>query len=534
MPRARSSQSRSIECRAATARRNSGIGNASVSEIDGFEEIGDFPPTPDDLHRWVRRRLGLSVPRRAIVAGHAAPFDYLAHSFFEGGRLLPEPRLVALDSVVWANRGGGKTFLGALATALDLAFKPGIEVRILGGSLEQSRRMLAHLRGLFSRPPLSGLVEGRITARRIGLRTGSSVEILAQSETSVRGTRVQKLRCDEVELFDPEVWEAAQLVTRAADVTLPGGRRVEIPGSVECLSTMHRPYGLMHRVVQEAREGGRTLFRWGVVDALETCPPERRCDSCILQPECAGGAKRRPEGGHVRIDDAVRMKGRVGLAVWESEMLCRRPRRSDAVFPEFDRRVHVVGDGGAWSPPRGEVIAGMDFGFRAPTVILWAVHDASGALWVLAERVRTQMVLAEHARTLLEGPGVDGLDGPPEWIGADPAGRQRSDQTGMSAAAVLRKAGLRVRDRRHPTQEGVMLVRSRLRPAAGGEQGPPRLFIHARCTHLIECMERHRYPADRPESDAPLKDGFDHGADALRYMIQSLDRRFETRRGAYL
>lgn len=520
-----------------------------------------FPGTPLQLHRWLCDSLGLTIAERPIIRSHQAPFAYLVHSFFDGGRLLgPDQRQSfppaadegpPLDCVVWANRGGGKTFLGALATTLDLVFKPGVEIRILGGSLEQSKRMHAHLRALFAKPPLAELVDGRITERRLRLTNGSAVEILAQSETSVRGTRVQRLRCDEVELFDPGVWDAAQLVTRSKDVTLADGRTIEVRGSIECLSTMHRPYGLMHRIVQEAREGQRALFRWGVVDALETCPEVRPCEPCVLHPECKGRAKDRPEGGHIRIDDAVRMKRRVGQATWESEMLCRRPRRSDSVFPEFDPAVHVVGTSESWQPPRGTLIAGMDFGFRAPTVVLWAVHDEHDVLWVLAERVKAETVLKEHARAINEGPGVDGLGGPPAWIGVDPAGRQRNDQTGVSPCNLLRRAGLTVRDKRAGTQEGLMLVRARLRPATGEGTGddparaparaseptdtnpPPKLFVHARCTHLIECMERYHYPADRPESMSPEKDGFDHAADALRYMVQSLDRRFETKRGAY-
>ena len=511
---------------------------ATHEPAEPAEAVGLFPDSPRALRDWLKETLGLVIARRPIIRGHQAPFAYLSHVFFEGGRLLAhhettpqETPKVPLDSVVWANRGGGKTFLGAVATMLDLVFKPGIEVRILGGSLEQSKRMHAHLRALFAHPALAPLLDGRITERRVRLTNGSVAEILAQSETSVRGTRVQKLRCDEVELFHPEVWEAAQLTTRSADITLPGGRVVEVCGSIECLSTMHRPYGLMHRIVQEAREGGRALFRWGVVDVLDRCEAARQCELCVLEPECRGRAKSRKEPGHIRIDDAVRMKSRVGAATWESEMLSRRPRRTDAVFPEFDRAVHVVGDGEAWRVPKGELLAGMDFGFRAPTVVLWAVHDESGVLWVVAERVQAETVLEEHARAIVAGPGVEGLTGPPAWIGVDPAGRQRNDQTGVSASGVLRKAGLRVQDRSLGQQAGLSLVRARLKPAA--DAGQPRLFVHARCTHLIECLERYHYPADRPECLQPEKDGFDHAPDALRYLVQGLDRRFETSFATY-
>jgi len=184
------------------------------------------PENDDGLALWLQEVLDIDVPREALIPGHAAPFDYLRFAFFEDERKIagaspgdvhphnaraiegdPAPTDFPIDCVVWANRGGGKTFLGAVATLLDLVFKPGIEVRILGGSLEQSGRMHAHLTALMARPDLAPLVDGRISLKRLALVNGSSCEILAQSQTAVRGTRVQKLRCDEVELFDPLVWE---------------------------------------------------------------------------------------------------------------------------------------------------------------------------------------------------------------------------------------------------------------------------------------------------------------------------------------
>jgi hypothetical protein len=107
-------------------------------------------------------------------------------------------------------------------------------------------------------------------------------------------------------------------------------------------------------------------------------------------------------------------------------------------------------------------------------------------------------------------------------VGIDPAGHQRSGQTGRSDAAVLHTAGLRVRSRRMTVQEGVRCVRTRLAPAAG----LPRLLVHARCERLIEAMERYHYPAERPESVEPVKDGHDHAADALRYLVVNLDRSY--------
>ncbi len=38
------------------------------------------------------------------------------------------------------------------------------------------------------------------------MKNGAKAAVLAQSQRAVRGLHVQKLRCDEVEMFDPQVW----------------------------------------------------------------------------------------------------------------------------------------------------------------------------------------------------------------------------------------------------------------------------------------------------------------------------------------
>lgn len=485
-----------------------------------------YPKTPDELHAFVAEHVGVRVARTALVEGHAAPFAYLAHAFladYGGGA-------AAADCVVWANRGGGKTLLGAVATLLDLVFKPEIEVRILAGSMDQSRRMYAHLRRLVERPAFAGLVRGRVTERRLTLTNGSAVELLAQSQTSVRGTRVQKLRCDEVDLFDPEVWDAAQLTTRSKRC---GG--VMVRGTVECLSTMHNPFGVMHGIVAEAVEGKRALFRWGVVDALEACPVERACRSgagdCPLVVECDGRAKGRAAaaGGHISIEDAIAQKRRVSAATWQSEMLCLRPRRRETVVPEFEPSDHVVRDVPALRGGPVEWIAGMDFGIRG-TAILWACVDAAGVVWVVDERCMADVILADHVEAMRRGLARDGVEAwpRPAWIGVDPAGESRTAMAVDGPAQELRRAGFAVRSPRRRTAVGLERVRARLRPASG----PPRLFVHARCERLVESLVKFRY---RPGSDQPDKtEGYDHAVDALRYMVQSLDMPGRTASANYM
>lgn len=465
---------------------------------------GVRPETPAQLRRWLGLVLEIEAARSPRLEGHRAPMDYLAHAFF-GTPGAPR------DCVVWACRGGGKTFYAAVATALDLIFRPGVEVRVLGGSLEQSRRMHHHLRAIFDRPALRPLIDGRPTTRRLGLRNGSFVEVMAQSHTSVRGSRPQILRCDEVELFDPEIWEAAQLTTRSK--TCAGET---VAGAIEAISTHHDPTGLMARLIGDET---RSQFRWGVTDVLERCAPARACADCPLEPECAGRAKR--GGGHIAIDDAITLKSRADEGSWRAEMLCEPPRRSDAVYPEFDPRVHI----GAFDAPEAGAegalwVGGMDFGLRHPAAILIACIDGEGVLRVFGERIVSGALLDEHIAALREGPWPA-----PAWMGVDPAGHQRSDQTGLSPIGVLRRAGLAIRSRRAPIEAGLRLVRARLRPASGS----PTMFIHERCEGLIASLLDYRVGAN----GAPRKDGPDHAADALRYLVLNLDRPFSTRMTRY-
>ncbi|MFN0010377.1 MAG: hypothetical protein ACKVS8_01905 [Phycisphaerales bacterium] len=505
------------------------------------------PDNPDALHRFLADVLNIRVPRTSLLEASDAPFDYLCHTFFEGkftrGQSHAGPSLAEqvagahaatdtaaasparIDPVVWASRGGGKTFLGAVATLLDLLFKQGCEVRILGGSLEQSGRMHEHLRRLCEISAVSAHIARKSTAKRLLFNNGSRAEILAQSETAVRGTRVQKVRCDEVDLFNPAVWRAAQLTTRSLGREGPWGTVVH--GRIEALSTMNAPMGIMWDLVSESVGGNATrrLFRWGVVDALEHCSPRHACEPCVLWPECGGRAKLRPpaDAGHITIADALAMKARVSLEMWQSEMLCLRPRRASAVIPEFDPRTHILREDAI--PHRGTWIAGMDFGFRSPTVILWAHVDETGILRVMHERSADGAVMDEHIRAV-----TDGLRPHPAWVGVDPAGNARNDQTGLSNVNLLRKAGLAVRSRQSAVEDGLRLLRARFGPATGS----PRLFVHARCVKLIESLRRYRYPEDKPEAMQPVKDGHDHAVDALRYMVMNLDRPHETRQAGYL
>jgi hypothetical protein len=368
-----------------------------------------------------------------------------------------------------------------------------------------------------------GLVEGKVRGRKISLGNGSNAAVLTQSQRAVRGLRVQKLRCDEVEMFDPGVWEAGQLVTKTSKtlktVALKCHRRSGglVSGAVEAISTFHFPWGLMSKIIDGAPSRNVPVVRWCILEVLERCPPERECGTCPLWEECRGVAKIKCDG-FVSIDDAIAMKRRVSKETWEAEMLCLRPSVKGSVFPSFDVSVHVkethgllsVGFGGGGSLEEGsEISVALDFGFAAPFVCLWVRTFADGVTYVVDEYVQAGVTLAEHIEVIRARGHGEVLR-----VACDPAGAGRNDQTAMSNVALLRQSGFVVRFRKSQIVEGVEMVRAALRNGSG----EAKLFVHPRCVRLVKAMRAYHYPKGGGET--PEKDGEnDHLVDALRYYF---------------
>ncbi|MHC4982606.1 MAG: hypothetical protein ACYTF6_05495 [Planctomycetota bacterium] len=478
------------------------------------------PTTARQLARVVRELFDISVPDRAVCPGHDAPFEYLLGSFFRQEDLL-----------VWACRGGGKTYLAAAATLLDAIFHGPLKILVLGGSFDQSDRLADYIRDILLGH--TELISGRVSRQRVRLVPGSEIRMLPQSQQAVRGQHVQRIRCDEVDLFDEEVWRAVQFSTRS---------RKDTRGSIEVLSTLHRPGGLMQRLVNEAhvadlekgqlRESpprpGYRLIRWCLWEVIEHCDDGRRCEECLLADDCRGVA--RQANGFFPIDDAISIKARSSRAAWETEMLCLGAQRDNLVFREFSTSRHVrkVEYCRDWPLYRA-----IDFGYRSPLVCLWLQLTPAGCVHVIDEYVQAFLPVATHAREILKrDPRQGGRAARVEMTYVDPAGRQRESTSGRACTEILAAAGIPCAWRASSVGDGLELVRSALAPAAG----EPTLLISPRCAKLIEAFNSYHYPpAGAPGNpDSPVKDGPDHVMDALRYFFVNRFRpRQQTQRTRY-
>jgi hypothetical protein len=458
------------------------------------------PTTKQDLKNYIKVFLGIDVPDKKICPEHNNPLDYLWHSFNSD---FTNPKPANADCIVWANRGGGKTDLAAVATLLDCVFKPDCQVRILAGSEDQAGRMYQYLTG-FLRNGFDKFLVGPVRKAGCQFLNGSAVDVLTQSQASVRGQHIQKLRCDEVELFDPDVFNAAKFTTQSLE---------SIIAAMESISTMHKPYGLMQKLVSSILSLPSSvlrppIFKWCVWETIEKCV-DRNCSQCPLWGDCAGKAKQ--ADGYLKIDDCITQMRRSSRPGWEAEMLCLKPNLENVVFDQFDHTIHIRP---VDYDPNLPLYRSLDFGFANPFVCLWLQVDTEGVVRVIDEYVRSRVTIDAHAAELKTR--TPGGESRVVATFCDPAGAGANDVTGTSAVRELRSLGINVRYRRSGITEGIELIRRAIR--AG--DGKSRLVISPQCPRLIEALTCYHYPDSQTDNELPLKDGlYDHPIDALRYFF---------------
>jgi len=469
------------------------LSSANIVRATGFYDKlkNTMPKNRPDLKNYLKVFLNLNISDTKICPEHNTPMDYLWHCYCE-------PSTTG-DCIVWAGRGGGKTLIAAVATLLDCIFKPGCKVRILAGSELQAQRMYDYLLG-FLRNGYEGFLAEPVRKNRCTFSNGSNVEVLTQSHSSVRGSHINKLRCDEVELFDKQILEAAKFVTKSTD---------KIAGAMESLSTMHQPFGIMHELVAKASASDIPIFKWCVWEVIENCPPERSCSRCPLNSDCQG--KARKAVGYLKIDDCIAQMRRSSRSAFESEMLCLRPSLENVVFAEFDPDIHIAPVKYDSNLP---LYRAIDFGFVNPFVCLWIQIDDSGIVRIIDEYVKSRITVDSHADEIKSRKPYSEDNVIATFC--DPAGAGVNDVTGTSPVFQLRQAGIKIRYKRSLILQGIELVR---RALCCGD-GKSSLVINPRCGRLIEAMQCYHYPPAGPADELPLKDGiYDHPIDALRYFF---------------
>lgn len=218
---------------------------------------GDIPrpTTPDELHAAVKKYFGISIPRVQVCENHVAPFIAFSNAFF------------AIEPVaVWkASRGfGGKSLLLALLSLSEAALLAA-QVNLLGGSGEQSERVLNYMNGeemqdafwgapMAPRHLIMGGEDDGLQKRVTKLSNGGNIKALMASTRSVRGPHPQRLRLDEVDEMDLNIFDSALGQPMA---------RYGIKEHIVASSTHHYSNATMTEILKRA---STTNPDWGVYE----------------------------------------------------------------------------------------------------------------------------------------------------------------------------------------------------------------------------------------------------------------------------
>ena len=188
---------------------------------------------------------------------------------------------------------------------------------------------------------------------------------------------------------------------------------------------------------------------------------------------------------------------------------------------EFDPSIHLLDQSDI--PKEWRRFRSIDFGYTNPFVCQWWAADPDGRLYLYREIYQTRRLVEDHAREILrlsEGETYD-------YTVADHDAEDR---------ATLDRYGVHTVRAHKDVSPGIQQVQTRLKLAGDGK---PRLYVLRdslveRDEHLAEAkqplstleeFDMYAWPKDQAGKsikEQPVKQ-HDHGLDALRYLVASLD-----------
>jgi len=199
---------------------------------------------------------------------------------------------------------------------------------------------------------------------------------------------------------------------------------------------------------------------------------------------------------------------------WEQEYEISFETAEDRVYPEFQRRTHVLERDWVVRPEL-PVYRAVDFGFYHPVLLYFQTTPDDRIVlfdeWI-GERATIQDLIAAVGRK----DAAHGLtERRVEWTACDPAGHSPGE-SGVSPIERLKAAGIKVRARASRIEEGVDLVRESLRE----REGVPGFQVSPRAARCRADFQGYRLKED---GSGPEKDNVhDHTMDAVRYFVINL------------
>jgi hypothetical protein len=182
-----------------------------------------------------------------------------------------------------------------------------------------------------------------------------------------------------------------------------------------------------------------------------------------------------------------------------------------AAFPEFSRSKHVVEPFDL--PTNWPRIRAADYGYAAPSCVLWGAIDWDNNIWVYRELYQKHLTAEELADRILEAEELDPL---PHYTVLDSSCWNKTG-FGPSIAEVMMRQGVRWTPSDRNRIQGKMEVHRRL--ANEPYSGEPRLRFFSNCQNIIKQIAG--IPLSKTNSEDVDTKSEDHAYDALRYMLMT-------------
>lgn len=176
------------------------------------------------------------------------------------------------------------------------------------------------------------------------------------------------------------------------------------------------------------------------------------------------------------------------------------------VYDGFDRLVHVT------KAPDNLVryVAGVDWGYTNPAVILVLGMDSDGRAWIVEEFYQRRRLIGEVTAAAVEIASRYKVE---SW---------QCDPSEPANILEFVRAGLTARAANNDVRPGIQRVSARLAKQGDGRR---RLYVTPGCANTIAEMESYVWAENKQTGlkDDPAKAN-DHSMDALRYAIMAVDR----------
>lgn len=340
-----------------------------------YESLRKIPPkAKDELWNYVATYFGdeqgryFHIPRKAVMPGHQAPFDFFCDAYFQKLR----------KGLVIAPRSGLKTSMEALLGFMWSLHLPKCTTGLIAAIKPQTAQAYAKIRHFIYNEGFSPLIKDSLQSRTEFLN-GSELACYVGTVTGVNSPHIFKLLVDEFDQIEPmEVVNEMQGMTRSSTD--------QIKQQTLYFSSWKKPDYLV--TTYKNLLPIENVYHWGCFDVAK-CVRKVDENGSILWPadceyckdiknplhglsfyeQCKGVCKK--SDGYLDVSWYAENFITLPLRTWISQYMSLAPDIEDAAFEWFDSS--AITEEAAYDP-NYPYFLGLDFGSRDPSVAVFCQY----------------------------------------------------------------------------------------------------------------------------------------------------------------